>query len=303
MGSDASRLQPAHGQWFADLEKTAGVKDEPFVGQDLNEVGDVHLEISRASARMRGGLLAFAGFGAIAGSYPLSFFIGDIAADFRDDLLGTLLLVVVVIGSYVFWAWGIRFELRTPQDEPIRFNRKTGKVYVSSFKYTQNPFGKWGSEVMTYNWADLHGELVRYTQLNSRFFVIRYGLELAACKPGTFEVVERFWVERNQPMPDVLRGKWAYISAYMAGTPLDQLPAAVPRDQQVSVANSFKTYLPWLHDWRGYLEHPVLTFMALLMLPFTPLFLVFAAAHYIAMRFAPPVSWPADVDRESRAAG
>jgi hypothetical protein len=301
MGSDASRLHPAHGQWFADLEKTAGLKDDPFVGQDLNEVGDVHLEVSRASTRMRGGLLPFALLVLSGQLFMATMFLSELSKTLRQVPSGTLLLMLVVfVGSIALGVWGIRVELRTPQDEPIRFNRKTGMVYVSSFKSTQNPFGKWSSEVKVYNWADLHGELIRYTQFNSRFFVIRYGLELAACKPGTFEVVERFWVERNQPMPDLLRGKWAYICAYMSGTPLDQLPPAMPRDQKVSLSNSFKTWLPWLHDWRGYLEHPMLTFMALLMLPFTPLFLVFAAAHYIAMRFAPPVSWPADIDREPR---
>ena len=302
MASDTSVLQPPHAQWLADLTKAAEPLTEASIGSDLNAIDDVFVEVSRGETRQRGFLLAFSIFGVLAFLFPLWLFGPDILSGDIEEPLMMLFLLVLVLGGYLFFFFGIRLETSIPRDEPVRFNRKTGKVYVNEFHHTQNPFGKWGSNVKVYDWSNIHGELISYLQFNTRFFVRRYGLEAAVCKPGTTEVVERFWIERNQPFPDLLRGKWAYICAFMNGTPVDDLPPAQPRDQRVTWRNSFLMWAPWLVQPREhFLSHPLLFFMSMLMVPFTPLFLVAVAGHYIAMRFSPPAQWPADIDRESRA--
>jgi hypothetical protein len=298
MVTATSRLKPPHEKWFEDLKKTVRALDnQREIVQDVLAVNDVELQLSRASTRMRGALLGLAAAAAtimfIVAALVLLPFFGSFWA---DNPILAVFNIVLVLGAFSLCFWAIRAELRTPRDEPIRFNRRNGKVYVNTFKFTHNPFGVWPSEIKIFNWADLQGELIRYVQFNSRFFVMRYGLEAAVCRPGTLEVIDRFWIELNQPMPDMLREKWSYVCAFMNGSPMDQLPKASLVDPSVTWVSSFRTYLPWITDWRSYLAHPVLTVMALLMLPFTPFFLMLVVGHYIAMRFAPPVEWPKEID-------
>ena len=214
-----------------------------------------------------------------------------------DGVFMFALMPILVCLLYSMSFSGLRFELTTPRDEPIRLNRNTGKIYVSDFAFSQNPFGKWNATVREFDWADVQCELIRYMQFNSRFFVMRYGLDLAICKPGTLEVVERIWLERNNSFPDLLRGKWQYLIAYMEGKPLAELPPTTLRSQTVSWRNSFDMWLPWVLDPKTYFgAHPLLLLLTIVMMPLAPFFLLAVIGNYVAMRLSPPAHWPQWVD-------
>ncbi len=298
MAKSKSRLQPQHGQWFEDLPKAGGPEDEPFIEGGLNWVTDRVLEVSRAASRQRGALLVISAFGigvtmfAIAFIFPL-WIEGFV---FSEDALVLALVVPLVSALCAVNIWGVRMELTAPRDEPIRLNRHTGKVYVNHFE-PPRAFGRSSATIREFNWADVHCELIRYVQFNSRFFVMRYGLDLAICKPGTLEVVERIWLERNSPFHDPLRRKWQYIVAYMEGTPLVDLPPTAPRSQAVSWRNSFDMWMPWVLDPKTYFgKHPLLFLLTMIFVLLAPIMLLAVIGHYVAMRFSPQAKWPKEVD-------
>jgi hypothetical protein len=300
MADAGSTRQPPHGHWFADLTKLPTDRGEAGLGSDLNELSEHCLEISRAASRQRGGLLGVSLICLAILFYPTVFILPVLLkTGFSEIPVLSAILAVIAASTYLFLWWSIRLELTMPRDEPIRFNRKNGKVYVANFRYTANPLGTWRTEFRVYDWTDLQGELIRYLQFNSRFLVVRYGLEMTLCKPGTFEVRERFWIERNQPFPNLLRSKWAYICAFMNGTPIADLPKTSVRQQTPSWSSSFGIWLPWLADWRTHFgTHPVMTFMSVIMLLFSPFFLVIAVAHYVATRNATTAQWPQAIDED-----
>jgi hypothetical protein len=308
MPAEVPRLNPPHPHWQFDLpERDGPALDKPALERDdLNAISPAYLELSRASSRVRGMLTALALVGIV-------FFVAGVVLtvdsnfirDLRTDPMAWIaLLMLCAMPAVILFA--LRLDLTMPRDNPLRFNRKTGKVYVHEFARTSNPFGPWGCAVKVYDWNTLEAEQTRHLSFNGRFFVMRYGLEIAACAPRSHQVLDRFWVDRNVvPTNFTFAPKWAFIRAFMHGDDIRTLPTPPPREQSAAFGSLLKKALPWLdrssegRAWEHEFWPSVFMLFNFLL---APLLLVVCIFEYIALRFAPAAEWPEQIDRESRSA-
>ncbi|WP_235202759.1 DUF6708 domain-containing protein [Yersinia pseudotuberculosis] len=111
--------------------------------------------------------------------------------------------------------------LFVPRGTPVRFNRQRQKVYVYEHQRSNwNPWSRWPTVIKVFDWADIHGEMVRQ--------VGRYDsghrLSCAVCKPGTYEVVDRFILSWTEGDSRVIRGLWSHCCQYMQGKTVPETP-------------------------------------------------------------------------------
>jgi hypothetical protein len=109
-----------------------------------------------------------------------------------------------------------------PEDCPIRFNRKTGKVYI--YDHFILYFGSWATftlsplkvkeiTVKEFNWADIQGCMTSVSvPLASGGMVRSYRLECVVCEPNTTKVIDHFLLTAGSPSYD----EWMWINNYMA---------------------------------------------------------------------------------------
>jgi len=305
-----SRLSPQHPQWYADLpEREAPDQEPPTIFDDLNSVNENYLEISRAGNKMRGAMIFFSIPAFASVFFGVWLFGSDIPGLILEVPLFAILLPFMLLATVAVGFFALRIDLTPPRDEPIRFNRKRGKVYVTEFKHTWNPFGKWTSIVKEFDWNTLQAEVTKYAGFNGKAYQVRYSLNLVSVKPGTLEVVDRVCLVGNNPFDNNFAALWAYIKKYMQGGPIIQ-PQCPLKDHTVNFGNSVREWLPYLNfteldrvlptaSWGARLFFIVMT---ALLLPFAPMFLVIALFHYIAMRCAPEAVWPSEIDAKSKSA-
>lgn len=195
-------------------------------------------------------------------------------------------------------------EFKRPRDEPVRFNRQTRKVYIYEFEWNWNPFGRWRSITKVFDWQTIEAEITKQVGSTGRVVMTRYGLDLASCKPGTTEVVDRFTLKSGLWTTAELHRIWAYVRTYM-NEGVDAVPSYKPRNQTVSLHQSFVywfAFIDWTEAGREYRAKigPFWMLIHILILPLMPLFLPMVLGHYIATKFAPEPQWPTDIDIESR---
>ncbi|NWL76217.1 hypothetical protein DM872_05090 [Pseudomonas taiwanensis] len=155
----------------------------------------------------------------------------------------------------------LRTGIAFPRDEPIRFNRKRGKVYVYRF-HSGGPISRkgWGVRPVVFNWDDLRAEAwTRSAPTTTAVPIVAWGVDIAVVEPGTNHVIDRFQLAGTNVYGEHM---WAMARAFMNLGPeaLPKYPRP-PRDWNNDV--------PW---------------------------------YNLALRLAPKVQWPADMDRESRIA-
>ena len=202
--------------------------------------------------------------------------------------------------------FALRLDLAPPRDEPIRFNRKRGKVYVTIFKHTWNPFAKWGAITKEFDWNTIQAEVTKFAGFNGKTYMVRYALILVSVKPGTNEVVDRFILKSNMMTTMELHATWAYCRLYMARGP-EAVPEFPARIQEISFRRSFFHYLYFLDPTeegrQARKDMPWYEFvLAAILIPGYPIFALMGLGHYIAMRFAPAAIWPDAMDAESKSA-
>ena len=208
--------------------------------------------------------------------------------------------------------FALRLDLAPPRDEPIRFNRKRGKVYVTIFKHTWNPFAKWGAVAKEFDWNTIQAEVTKFAGFNGKTYMERYTFTLLSVKPGTNEVLDRFLLASNMPVDNNFPALWAYIKTYMNGGPIMK-PETPIRNQAVSFMNSAREWLPTYEIFQSpghngaVIKHSAgeaafLLFLNLLATLAWPALFVAAVGHYIAMRVAPAAIWPDAMDAESKSA-
>jgi hypothetical protein len=303
------RLHPPHPQFDVELPESQTPWVEPLSSTaDVNFVDDVCLEISRETSRLRGMMLAIGTIGCLFSAALVIVLLSEARNPFQHAAAAMTLMLVALLGLLCLSLALIRFELKLPRDEPVRFNRKTKKVYVNGIAHSNNPFTRVVHEIKVHDWANLHVERLRYLAFNGRFAVVRYGLDIAVCKSGTLEVQTRFWLVRNAMGMHVnsFESKWAYIRAFMQGADLTMLQKlSQPRSASPSLRASLRHHLPYLdtsESGRSWTKSAVGRFIVSLTVLATPLILPLALAHFFSLRFAPASAWPLPIDHESRSA-
>ncbi|HCF2456971.1 TPA: hypothetical protein NIA41_000527 [Pseudomonas aeruginosa] len=158
-------------------------------------------------------------------------------------------------------AYGIRTDIGTPRDEPLRFNRKRRKVYVyrnhEGWAFSSK---NWGVRPVVFNWDDLRAESwTRIAPTSSGVPIVGWGVDVAVVEPGTNHVIDRFQLAGSNADGEHM---WAMARAFM-----NQGPEALPKYPHPP--RDWNNDVPW---------------------------------YNLALRLAPKVEWPADMDRESRTA-
>ncbi|WP_147418219.1 DUF6708 domain-containing protein [Salinisphaera sp. Q1T1-3] len=308
--SQAPKLTPKNRFWEEDLpdrsEPVDTDREKPALYGDLNLLSDQYLELSRAENRMRG-------IGIVVSIIGFVFFLVGIYVIWPPNVMvgpgDTFMLSALVIWLMapllpVLAILPLRLDLALPADEPVRFNRHTGKVYVYSFKHNHNPFGRWRPVTKVFDWQTIEAEITKQVGSTGRVVMVRYGLDLASCKPGTNEVVDRFTLKGGLWTTAELHRIWGYVRAYM-NEGVDAVPSYKPRKQIVSLHQSFVywfAFIDWTEAGREYRAKigPFWSLIHILILPLMPLFIPMVFGHYIATKFAPEPRWPADIEAESR---
>ncbi|HCF2456970.1 TPA: hypothetical protein NIA41_000526 [Pseudomonas aeruginosa] len=170
----------------------------------------------------------------------------------------TIGLIIVCIGAAIY---GVRSDISPPRDEPIRFNRKRGKVYLYRFQ-PGHPLRRegWEARPAVFNWADLRAEAwTRMAPTTSGVPIVAWGVDVAVVEPGTNHVIDRFQLAGSNADGEHM---WAMARAFM-----NQGPEALPKYPHPP--RDWNNDVPW---------------------------------YNLALRLAPKVEWPADIDRESRTA-
>lgn len=306
-----SRFSPSTPRWYKDLVPRASKinfeenLESPLLDEDLNHVDNNYVEISRTSSVLRGGglfigLIFFLFVGAVI--FPL---IGTIGLRFFTliPLLGVF-AILMLLGTSVLAFFFIIYDCRLPVDTPVRFNRRTQKIYSYEYIASLSSFKRWHKEVKVYDWSCVEAEIAKFSGFSGKAYIVRYELHLVICKPGTHEVIDRIALKRNDVTGLTLYERWSYLRRFMADG-ARSLPKLHVRQQEVGFMNSLFSYMPYLsptYEGRRYREKmrwPDYC-LALVLVWFFWFWLPLGLCHYVAMRFAPLPKWPPDIDAESR---
>ncbi len=213
MALKTSRLFPQVKHWDEDLPEP---QEEQRVYPRLirvNEINDVWMEIPRYVNHGWGGLWFFL----ILALFPL-FIVSDSLFNNIDRLDLLFYTLAFFIVSFILFL--IKMVLFVPRGAPVRFNRKRQKVYVYEYQQYVWPWKRWPVTIKVFDWADIHGE---------RVFVAgrgNYGHQLhcAVCKPGTYEVVDRFILNWTVGDIRMIYGLWSHCCQYMQGKAVSDRP-------------------------------------------------------------------------------
>ncbi|MGU2291783.1 DUF6708 domain-containing protein [Pseudomonas aeruginosa] len=232
------------------------------IGLPPNFANEISLELHTSRILSRAGVL-FASSVMFLGSMYLAWaiFAGMSFSDIISDPFPSLIMMAMLVGGPIAGIVMLRNGIAPPRDEPIRFNRKRGKVYLYRFQ-SGHPLRRdgWGAHPVVFNWADLRAEAwTRMAPTASGVPLVAWGVDIAVVEPGTNHVIDRFQLAGSNANGEHM---WAMARAFM-----NQGPEALPK------------YPHPPRDWNN--DVP---------------------AYNLALRLAPKVEWPADMDRESRTA-
>lgn len=256
---DASPIldKPTNG-WKVDLPPPASPPNEllPAIGFPPNFANDICLELHTSRLLNRTVVVVCALF-----MLPCAIFM--LMTTSTRELISnpflSLLTVGISIGICIGGIGMFRTGIAPPRDEPIRFNRKRGKVYVYRF-HTGGPITRkgWGVRPVAFDWKDLRAEAwSRKAPSPSGVPIFAWGVDIAVVAPGTNHVIDRFQLAGSNANGEHM---WAMARAFM-----NQGPEALPQ------------YPNPPRDWNN--DVP---------------------PYHLALRLAPKVEWPADMDVESR---
>lgn len=246
--------------WRADLPPPDCPPIEKLqpVGLPPNFVGDICLELHTLRLINRT-VVVLCAFAVVPCSIVLLMTLS--VRELNKNPLGFCLTLSMAIGMVLGAVAMLRTGIAPPRDEPIRFNRKRGKVYVYRF-HSGGPISRkgWGIRPVVFNWEDLRAEVwSRIRPTPSGVPIFAWGVDLAVVAPGTNRVIDRFQLAGSNADGEHM---WAMARAFM-----NQGPEALP------------LYPTPPRDWNN--DVP---------------------PYHFALRLAPKVEWPADMDVESRTA-
>ena len=212
-----SKLSTPVQYWDEDLPKQA--EDQKAAPQLIwvNEINDVWMEIPRY-VNYGWGWMWFSTFVIIIILIISILFAFDpsVSSDFLS-LLSAYIPVFVLSSFCIYCIRRVLFEAR---GAPVRFNRKRQTVYVYEYQRSMWPWMPWPVVINVFDWADIQGERVQlagHADWGHRVYC-------AVCKPGTYEVVDRFvlaWAVGN--LHDAY-GLWSHCCHYMQKKPVPTAP-------------------------------------------------------------------------------
>jgi hypothetical protein len=333
MSSKQSLLCPQHPSWNRDLPESAEsakLANADLDGQ-LNNISDTVLELGRSRNANRGLSVLFAALlvlGLVVVAQlgppdlyrtetrisPISGLREEVGRSLSLEAVAFLLLVCAIALAFVWIVvYLLRLDISQPRDMPVRFNRRTGRVYFCSYTLSVNPFllfGKaWGPKTKVWDWSTVHAEVVRSAGFTGKVYQVRFGLVLSTCKPGSYEVVDREAMAGPSLTYLEFDQMWTYICRFMANGVRD-VPKQPARDRGVYFWRSLFHYAEWAAPTKWgrearsrapYWERVLTIVLSPVLILLLPLTLVLGLGHYMAMGLAREATWPAEIDEESRA--
>lgn len=222
----------------------------PALPGEVRQVNDTYLEVASRAVKDRGGMAFLAVFGSLITLAVLS---GLVWVSFQDDLADyTWLLVVmgvlsVLHTSMVYPPWTTAFF--APAYEPIRFCRRTRKVYCY-----RAWCGRWGGmdvyrfgkrEIRVYDWGQCRAELV---YIRNRYYLSNMDtmLQLVLLDPQTNDVIERFPIGERDETRDFSKRVflWETIRRYMEAGTAD-IPPPVPQQRCETLGDYIEAFNPF----------------------------------------------------------
>ncbi|WP_238531984.1 DUF6708 domain-containing protein [Achromobacter arsenitoxydans] len=211
--------------WKADLPLPQIPPSEPLlaIGLPPNFADDTCLELHTSRILNRTGAACCA-FGVILCAL-MWIFLAFFEIRFKT-MAGDPLLAVMVIGGVIGLPIAgigmLRTVIAPPRDEPIRFNRKRGKVYLYRF-HSGGPLSRkgWGVVPVVFNWADLRAEAWSRMAATTSAPIFAWGVDIAVVEPGTNHVIDRFQLAGSNANGEHM---WAMARAFM-----NQGPEALPK--------------------------------------------------------------------------
>ena len=226
-----SRYKPPIGCWKSDLPKGGG----PGIKRRANYVAcatDNYLEIYR-KRKIIGPYIIFVLF-VIAELMLIWIFFLSLNQK-NIPWIAVIVSFVASIGLGLvlyFTLFTLLFGYYSPVSNPIRFNRKTGKVYLYEAVAMKWMFKAWSPRrvfkdlnkfhIKVYDWKNFHGVLLGSTVVNVKGGSFEsYTLAGVACEPNSYKVIEYIYIRET----DCFTMDWHWICHFMGRNtdkPLDQ---------------------------------------------------------------------------------
>ncbi|MTH48904.1 hypothetical protein GJV78_22320 [Escherichia alba] len=224
------RLIPPVKGWAEDLPDSADELRTPPQLLYVNEINDIWMEIPRYVNHGWSGLW----FISIILLFCLLWycFFLLIPSIIFNGFVGVLEFFIL-FSFVLFWFRIILFE---PRGAPIRFNRKRQKVYAYEYQRGIWPWKRWPVKVKVFDWADIHAERV----LMAGHADWGHRIYCAVCKPGTFEVVDRFILTWTVGSIFQAYGLWSHCCHYMEGKPVPINPLWTERPRSWTPFNTVR---------------------------------------------------------------
>lgn len=220
MKASKSLLDKPTTGWKEDLPLPQTAENEPLapIGKPPNFADDICLELHTSCIMGRSGGVVILVAGFLFNGYLLWLFYS--AMGFRA-LMNPFTIALLLVGSMVGIGM-LRLAIAPPRDEPIRFNRKRGKVYLYRFHSGRAWRRKgWGVRPVAFDWADLRAEAWSRMASTGKGFIFSWGVDIAVVEPGTNHVIDRFQLAHGSVNGEHM---WAMARAFM-----NQGPDALPK--------------------------------------------------------------------------
>jgi hypothetical protein len=211
------RLIPPVKNWSEDLPDLAEDQRYPPQLIRVNKINDIWMEIPRYVNHGWWGIWFFALVLIIPLVMAIAFTF-EPGVIFIPSLLFMCLVAIFIFSSFLIYC--LKSVLFEPRGAPVRFNRKRQKVYVYEYQTSMLPWKRWHPVIKVFDWADIHAERV----LMAGHADWGHRVYCAVCKPGTYEVVDRFVLTWSVGNIFDAYGLWSHCCSYMQAKPVPTAP-------------------------------------------------------------------------------
>lgn len=224
-----SKYKPQRPSWREDLYKGIySVRQRLSNNKKLCYQDDHYCEFSRRTGAMgffSRWLLIFIISSYIILSFSMIVFFSSFIITENISHIDILLIfsyLLIILLDYIFFQL-VLYNVYSPEDCPIRLNRKTGKVYIydhfmlyagSWAFFKRSPFRAKEITVKEFDWSDIQAVMASISMpIASGGMVRNYRIECVVCKPGTNQIVDHFLLSTDSSL---CYDEWMWINSYMA---------------------------------------------------------------------------------------
>ena len=211
------RLNLPVEEWSGDLPERAEDSGFPPKLIRVNELNDVWMELPRY---VNHGWAWQWFFSLILISQIVFYLFFFSLPGGGSDPTFLIFIAAMICFLWIMFTFFLKSLLFEPRGAPVRFNRKRQKVYVYEFQKSVWPWKRWHPVIKVFDWKDIHGEWVMrraHADWGHRIYC-------AVCKPGTFDVTDRFILTWTVGGIDEAGGLWSFCSHYMEKKPVPTAP-------------------------------------------------------------------------------